>query len=166
MRVDATLAEVLAKYGTRVKLVWRSFPLPFHAHAQEAAEAAAEAQAQKGNVGFWAMHDKLFAHQQDHDHDGSGLARAALDTYAHEIGLDVAAFDRALDAHVHRAEVLEDSAAAEAAGVNGAPAFFVGGYFVSGAQPLRTFERLVDTVLASGPAKALEKPRGVGLGAK
>ena len=142
-----------AKYGSRVKLVWRNLPLPFHKHAALAAEAAAEAQHQKGDVGFWAMHDKLFAHQADHDGDGSGLERPALDAYARELGLDVVAFDRALDAHVHKAEIEEDTRAAEAAQINGTPAFVVGGYLVTGAQPFARFQRLIEHVLASGPGR-------------
>jgi len=152
-RAEPALAEVAAKYGSRVKLVWRNLPLPFHKHAALAAEAAAEAQHQKGDVGFWAMHDKLFAHQADHDGDGSGLERPALDAYARELGLDVVAFDRALDAHVHKAEIEEDTRAAEAAQINGTPAFVVGGYLVTGAQPFARFQRLIEHVLASGPGR-------------
>jgi protein-disulfide isomerase len=152
-RADKTLSEVVAKYGARVKVVWRNYPLPFHRHATLAAEAAAEAQRQKGNAGFWAMHDRLFAHQGDHDGDGSGIDRPALDRYAGELGLDLAVFDQELDKHSHKAELDADMRAADDAHVEGTPAFSVGGYFISGAQPLRVFSRLVEHVLANGPAR-------------
>jgi len=150
-RAEPTLAEVTKAYGGKVKIVWRNLPLPFHKHAQLAAEAAAEAQHQKGNAGFWAMHDKLYAHQGDHD--GSGLERPALDVYAREVGLDVAAFDKALDEHTHQAEVQADKDAAGAAQISGTPAFIVGGYLIPGAQPMNKFRRIIDKVIASGPAK-------------
>jgi protein-disulfide isomerase len=149
-RADETLHKVEKTYGPKVKIVWRNLPLPFHKHAALAAEAAAEAQHQKGNAGFWAMHDKLFAHQSD-----DGLERAALDAYAKEMGLDVAAFDRALDGSTHAADIASDSAAADAAQISGTPAFVVGGYLISGAQPYEKFRRIIEQVLADGPAPAL-----------
>jgi protein-disulfide isomerase len=52
-----TIEAVLAKYGDKVSLEYRSFPLSFHADAQKAAEAALCA----GEQGkFWEMHDKMF----------------------------------------------------------------------------------------------------------
>ncbi len=155
-RAEGTLTQIAKRYGARVRFVWRNLPL--HTHSEEAAEAALEAQHQKGSLGFWAMHDKLFAHQADHDGDGSGLARQALDGYAREIGLDVAAFDRALDGHAHRAEIKEDMDAAEVAQISGTPSFVVGGYLVAGAQPFGSFRRVIDQVIAAGPAVAVEPP--------
>jgi protein-disulfide isomerase len=149
-RADETLQKVFAAYPGKVKLVWRNYPLPFHAHATLAAEAAAEAQRQKGDTGFWAMHDKLYAHQGD----DAGLDRAALEGYAKDLGLNVAAFKSALDGHTHMAEIDEDKRAADAAGIQGTPAFIIGGYSLSGAQPYPKFKRLIERVLADGPAKA------------
>lgn len=52
-----TIEALLAKYGDKMSLEYRSFPLPFHADAQKAAEAALCA----GEQGkFWEMHDKVF----------------------------------------------------------------------------------------------------------
>jgi len=149
-RAEETLRTVTKTYGPSVKIVWRN--LPFHTHSDAAAEAAAEAQHQKGNAGFWAMHDKLLEHQGDHDGDGSGLARAALDGYARDLGLDVTAFDKALDARAHAEDIDADSRAADAARIQGTPAFVIGGYYLAGAQPFERFRRVIDHVLAHGPA--------------
>lgn len=52
-----TIEALLTKYGNNISLEYRSFPLPFHADAQKAAEAALCA----GEQGkFWEMHDKMF----------------------------------------------------------------------------------------------------------
>jgi len=52
-----TIEALLAKYGNKISLEYRSYPLPFHADAQKAAEAALCA----GEQGkFWEMHDKMF----------------------------------------------------------------------------------------------------------
>ena len=49
------------KYGDRLRVVFRSFPLAQHPHAQAAAEAA-EFAADHGK--FWEMHDTLYEHQR------------------------------------------------------------------------------------------------------
>jgi len=52
-----TIEALLAKYGNDISLEYRSYPLPFHADAQKAAEAVLCA----GDQGkFWEMHDKMF----------------------------------------------------------------------------------------------------------
>lgn len=56
-RVFPTIEALLTKYGDKISLEYRSFPLPFHADAQKAAEATLCA----GEQGrFWEMHDRIF----------------------------------------------------------------------------------------------------------
>lgn len=56
-RAFPTIEALLVKYGDKISLEYRSFPLPMHADAQKAAEAALCA----GEQGkFWEMHDKMF----------------------------------------------------------------------------------------------------------
>jgi protein-disulfide isomerase len=140
-RVEPTIDEIMAAYGDRVKLVWRNLPLPMHPDAPLAAEAAAEAQKQKGNAGFWAMHKKLFENQR-------ALGRENLEKFAGEIGLDLAKFKAALDSHVHKASVDADAKAAGDAQIGGTPAFVINGYFVSGAQPAAKFKKVIEKALA------------------
>jgi len=154
VRGEEAMKEVAKRYGGKVKFIWRNYPLPFHAHAPLAAEAAAEAQHQKGNTAFWAMHDKLFARHAKKDGDGTGLDRVALEMYAREIGLDMPAFGKALDGLSHRAEIDEDVRAADDAKISGTPAFIVNGVLVEGAQPFDKFKRIIDKALGSQPAKA------------
>ena len=148
-RAEEPIRQVMAQYGADVKLVWRDLPLGMHANAELAAEAASEARRQKGNQGFWALHDRLLANQAT----PGGLERAALETYARQIGLDVAAFNDALDRRVHAAEVTMDAKAARAVDIDGTPAFVVGGYLLEGAQPFTKFKRIIERVLKEGPGK-------------
>src|SRR2546423_1876560 len=60
-RVTPTVDELFKAYPGRLRLYFRHFPLPFHADAPLASEAALAADAQGK---FWQMHDKLFADQQ------------------------------------------------------------------------------------------------------
>ena len=56
-RVEPTLKAIRDKYGDKVRIVWKNEPLPFHNRAEPCAEAAMEVRAEKGDKGFWAMHD-------------------------------------------------------------------------------------------------------------
>lgn len=109
--------ELRQRFGDELRYVFRHLPLPdVHPHAELAARAAEAASAQ-GN--FWAMHDLLFAHQDQ-------LQLEDLVGYAADIGLDVEQFLRDIDDEEVYARVRADVASAEASGARGTPTFFVG----------------------------------------
>jgi protein-disulfide isomerase len=140
-RVNPTLTELDAAYPGKLRFVWRNKPLPMHANAPLAAEAAMEAFAQKGSAGFWKMHDLMFANLGEQP---DALERPSLERYAAAVGLDAGKFAAALDGHTHKAFVDAESKMADDAGITGTPGFVINGYFVSGAQPLSKFKKLVD----------------------
>lgn len=147
-RVGPVLDELEKQFPGQLRIVWRHFPLPFHADAPLAAEAAEAAFAQKGDAGFWRFHDRLFLDQDK----PSGLERSNLETIAKDLGLDLTLFDRALNERTYRAVVERDSEAAKTAEINGTPSAVVGNYFVSGAQPLSQFRRRVMQALVDAKA--------------
>lgn len=140
-RVEPTVTEIIKNYGDKVKIVWRDKPLPMHADAPLASEAAREALKQKGPDGFWKFHEKLFAHQKE-------LKRENLEKYAEENGLDMTKFKAALDARTHKAVIDAESKVADDAGISGTPAFVINGYFINGAQPYPKFKKLIERALA------------------
>lgn len=148
-RVLPTVAQVEKQYAGRVRIVWRNLPLSFHSAARPAAMAAMEAHAQKGDAGFWKMHELLYANQQN-------LDRASLEGYARKAGLDLGKFRAALDQNAHESTIKADEAAARAAGVDGTPAFVINGYHVSGAQPFGKLKKVIDRALED--AKLGRKP--------
>ena len=110
-------------FGDELAFVFREFPLTqAHRYALGAA-AAAEAADRQGR--FWAMHDRLFEHQQE-------LAPEDLRDHANALGLDVAQFatDFTSDAVAQRIE--SDLRSGTASGVPGTPAFFVNGVLHEG----------------------------------
>ncbi len=150
-RVEPIIDELLKAYPGKVKVVWRNLPLPMHPDAPLAAEAGREAYVQKGNDGFSKMRELLFKGQKEPD----GLKRNALEGYAAIVGLDLKKFNKALDEGTHKANVEADKKAANDAGVSGTPGFTVGPYFLSGAQPLAKFKKLVERVLVEPVAPVL-----------
>jgi protein-disulfide isomerase len=143
-RVNPTLKALDEAYPGKLRFVWRNKPLPMHANAPLAAEAAMEAFAQKGSAGFWKMHDQMFESLGDQP---DALERPSLERYAAAIGLDPAKFAAALDGHKHKAFVDADSRVADDAGISGTPSFVINGYYLSGAQPLAKFKKAVERAL-------------------
>jgi protein-disulfide isomerase len=150
-RVNPTLNQLLASHGQDVALVFRHNPLPFHPHAQQAAQAAEAARAQGK---FWEMHDTLFANQRQ-------LARPDLDGYARRLGLDMTTFAAAMDGNRDKERIDRDVADAARFGAQGTPSFFINGRPLTGAQPLETFQAAVDEAIKRADAAlAAGVPRG------
>ncbi len=136
-RAIKTVDEVVAAYPDKVRLVFRHFPLNFHAEAQKASEASLCAHEQGK---FWEYHDKLFANQDK-------LQVPALKGYAKELGLDAGKFDQCLDSNSKAEQVKADMEAGSKVGVSGTPAFFINGIMISGAQPAEEFKKIIDAEL-------------------
>ncbi len=136
-RVGPTLTKVLEDYPKEVRVVYKHYPLSFHQQALPAAKASAAA----GKQGkFWEMHDLIFQNQRN-------LTPAAFKSYAEQLGLDVARFEKDFASAAIAAEVEADVTLARSLGVTGTPGLFVNGRFMSGAQPYSAFKAKIDAEL-------------------
>ncbi len=140
-KVQTELDRVRTEYGDRVRIVWKDQPLPFHPRAAPAAQLARAARAQKGDAGFFAMHDRLFDAQSD-------LDDAVLTRLAREAGLDVAKAMAAVNAKSFAKIIDADANLADSFHANGTPHFFVNGRRFVGAQPFEKWKALIDTEMA------------------
>lgn len=138
-RATGVVAELRGRFGDELRYVFRHLPLPeVHPHAELAAEATEAAAAQGA---FWAMHDRLFAHQDR-------LDAADLIEHAAALGLDLERFTRELGEGAHGRRVRDDVVGAEASGVHGTPTFFVNGVRHEGPA---TTDALAVALLAGDP---------------
>ncbi len=103
-----------------VKIVFKHFPLGFHKQAQAAAQAAIAAHNQGK---FWQYHDKLYENHKT-------LNPQSYETFATELGLDLAAFNRDRKAPQTRQQMVADMQIGKKAGVSGTPAIFINGHRV------------------------------------
>ncbi len=142
-RAKGTLDELQKIYKDDLEIVFRNFPLPFHANAMPAAIAAKAAEEQGK---FWPMYDKLFANQQ-------ALSPADFEKYASAIGLDMAKFKAAIADPKTKAMVEADAKMGTNFGVGGTPSFFINGHPFSGAYPLESFKKAIDEEIKKVDAK-------------
>jgi len=138
-RMVEPLRELQARYPREVRLVYRHYPLvEAHPNARLAAEAA-ECAGEQGR--FWEAHDALFATRER-------LQPAAIRQIGGKLELGARQFEQCLDSGRHARRVLDDLAAAEAAGVAGTPAFFINGRFINGAVSVDALAAVVADELA------------------
>ena len=125
-------------YGNKVRMVFKDFPLPNHAEAFKASEAA-HCAGEQGK--FWEMHDAMFANQR-------ALQVPALKQAARALGIDGAKFDECLDSGKHAANVRADYELGQKMGVNSTPTIYINGRPLVGAQPFEQFKLIIDEELA------------------
>jgi protein-disulfide isomerase len=135
------LKKVKQKYGNKVKISFKQFPLPFHNHAEQAAVASLCANEQSSDL-FWKMHYEMFANQE------TALDPEGLKKTAKKIGAKMDVFEKCLSENRYLGQVKADMEEGKKVGVKSTPTFFVNGQLVSGAQPMEVFAEIIDEELA------------------
>jgi protein-disulfide isomerase len=171
-KVRPTLAELKKKYGKDLRVVYKQFVV----HPQVATSPALAVCAAHRQGKFLQMDEavweKVFkARKFDKDKCWTGADGAAkgaaeagaaapggcenLEAIAKEVGLDVGKF-KADMAGACMAQIQKEQKEMQVVGVGATPGFFINGRFLSGAQPLESFQALIDDELK----KAKERVAG------
>ncbi|MCG3111738.1 MAG: thioredoxin domain-containing protein [Candidatus Manganitrophus sp. SB1] len=138
------LKELNSEFDDRLRIVYRHYPLGFHAHAELAAQAA-EAAGKQGK--FWQMHDLIFRQQKDWS-EKVGSARALFIGYARDLGLDMARFEADLDSKEVRQAVDADRRSGDRLGVDSTPTFFLNGVKIQNPRGYDPFKNLIEKAMA------------------
>jgi protein-disulfide isomerase len=136
-RAQETVDVMLERYGSKVRLVHRDYPLDMHPHARPAA-AAAHCAGDQGR--FWEYRRSLLMQAGD-------LGDADLHSRAASLKLDTATFQACLASQRHDDEVQKSLVEGQALGVNGTPTFFINGRFVTGAPSVEAFADVIEDEL-------------------
>jgi protein-disulfide isomerase len=137
-RAEDTIAQILSRYGDRVRVIWRDYPVDnLHPQARKAHEAARCAADQEK---FWPYQRALFA--------GPPKQPDQLPAVAQATGLDMASFNECVVSGKHQAAVQKDVDEGKRLELTGTPTFFINGRVLTGAQPLEAFVRVIDDELA------------------
>ncbi len=127
-----TVKQVVKKFGDKVVVAFRNFPLtginPYSMEAAIASECAAE----QGK--FWEMHDKLYADNAEKTFNADQFKKDAVD-----IGLEGERFNKCLDEEKYKDKIEAQMSEGENAGILGAPQSYVNGQPLPGAYPFENF---------------------------
>ena len=114
----APIVKQLQKhFGTKLRFVYRNFPLEQHEYAEAAAETA-EFAATEGK--FWEMHDALYENQTEFEDE-------LFPELAKKLGLKWKELDRALSEGTFAGRVEKDLESGDESGVRGTPTFYIDG---------------------------------------
>jgi protein-disulfide isomerase len=144
-----TIQKLLETYRDKIRLVYRHFPLSFHANAQKEAEASECIAELGGNDAFWKYVDAIFERTTS---NGTGFALEKLGSLAAELGVNQEQFQSCLDSGKYEQLVKDQIADGTAAGVSGTPSTFVidskgNSQILVGAQPIEAFKIEIDKTL-------------------
>src|SRR5215510_8951615 len=112
--------ELLKEYDSRLRVVFRNFPLPGHEHARDAA-LAAEAAGFQGK--FWEMHDTLYKEQSSWSKAPN--TRELFESYAGTLGLSIEQFKKDMDSDKAKERIDSDHALADSLGIKVTPTLFI-----------------------------------------
>ena len=104
-------------FGDRLCFAFRHYPLPQHAMAEPAAEAAEAAAAHDK---FWEMHDALYENQAD-------LSTDLIASLAGDLQLNETAMEKAMEQHKFGKHIEADISSGDQSGVEGTPTFYING---------------------------------------
>lgn len=152
-RGNETLEKMRKRYGDKVRVVFKHFPLSFHGHAFLAARAALAAEAEGK---FWEFHDRLYALKSDFDD-------AKLLAIARELGLNQKKFKERLYSAEFDAKIIADQELGATLGIRGTPAYFVNGRALDGAVPDIEFRLAIQEALERAEALLREGAPAAGL---
>ncbi|NGO74979.1 DsbA family protein [Streptomyces sp. YC504] len=128
------------RYGDRLELRLRHFPLDKHKHAYAAAQAAEEALDQGQG---WPFVEAVLARVAEFDSAGE---QVLLDV-ARELGLDAEELDTALIDGRHTLIVDADQAEGKAIGVTGTPTYVIDGERLDGGQSQEGLRERIETIV-------------------
>jgi protein-disulfide isomerase len=140
-----TVQQIMQEYGDQVRVVYRHYPLPFHAQAMPTAEASECAAEQLGADAFWQYHDAIFSSSSE------VTASTALDI-AEQVGANRQSVQECMDSDKFVQKINDQMAGGSAAGVNGTPGTVIvtddGQYdIISGALPYEQVKQLLEQYL-------------------
>lgn len=141
---------LLRRYGERIRFYFKHLPLTkLHPWAESAARAT-ECAARQDPDAFWSMYNSFFRGQKETSIEN---VEAKAEEYASAANLDVEKFLTCLRGRETAEQVQADVAEAAAVGVSSTPTFIINGQKVVGAQPIESFQEIIEQEVAKAPSE-------------
>lgn len=138
-----TVLQLKKEYANQVNFVFRHFPLPNHANARIAAQAAEAAGDQNK---FWEMYQTLYRQQKNWQ--GLSDPSSLFSKYAKGLELDSNKFDGVIKNKTHEDKILLDLGDGKSLNVASTPTFFINGKKYIGSIPYSQFKGIIDQILS------------------
>ncbi len=153
--VHTTMKNVQAAYGSRIKFIYRHFPLTqMHKNAYDAS-VAAESAREQGK--FWDMQNQLFSNQKTWENSAS--ARDIFEGYAQNIGLDVEKFKTDMLGMATKSRVDADIQRGRALNISSTPTIYINGVSIPFAQMnIDAIKQIIDAELQKSPNQTQAVP--------
>jgi len=132
-----TMKQILEKYPSSVRLVFKHNPMNYNEFARVTA-IAAEAANSQGK--FWEFYEKAISNQFH-------LTEANFQLWAKELKLDLEKFNQDRKSAKTIGRVERDREYARTSGISASPIYFINGVRVLGAVPLGDFVEIIDALL-------------------
>jgi protein-disulfide isomerase len=116
-RLQPVLRQIVEEFHNDVRVYFKHYPLPQHANARLAAEAAVAAHKQGK---FWPFQDKVWDKQDE-------LTPAEIEKIAKASGLDMAKFRQDMESPAVKDRVQKDRAEGQALGLQATPTVYING---------------------------------------
>ena len=138
--------EVVSTYGSRIKFIFRNFPLAIPAH-DKAYNAAVAAEAAGLQSKYWDMQNLLFTNQQSWSANPD--YNKIWEGYADKIGLDVEQFKNDIAGLKAKGRVNADLERGRALNISSTPTIFVNGVAIPFEQMnVESMRQIIDAELA------------------
>lgn len=144
-QVQPQIEKLETEFKGKLAFAYKDLPLPMHAHAQKAAEAASCAGVQNK---YWEYHDVLVKSKD--------LDVSQLKVTASKVGLNTSAFDSCLDTGERAVAVKASVDEAMKMGLQSTPSFFLNGRYFSGNMPYEQLRQMVDEELTRASSQTPE----------
>lgn len=138
-RVRGTMKQLAQDYGDDLKIVYKNYVVHPQVATTPALAACAAGKQGKHSEMMELIWEKGFK-------AGRKLGADNMTTLAKEAKLDMKAYEKDMEGAC-KSELADDRKMLSAVGVSGTPAFFVNGRFLSGAQPIDRFKKVIDEEL-------------------
>jgi protein-disulfide isomerase len=138
------LEQLLEKYPTELRVVFKNFPIRSHKYAFTSAMAALAA-GQQGK--FWEFHDELFKNY-------NRLNDQKIQEIVKQLNLDQTKFNEDTKSPVEAARVRQDYEEGIRLGVRGTPTVFINGKQFRKKRSMKNMEAVIDEELEARKAKA------------
>ena len=136
--------EVFTEHKDVMSFTYRHFPLPQHKNALSASYASEAA----GNQGkFWEMGDMLFRNQSEWSE--STTAVAIFESYAQELGLDMAKYKVDVKSDATKARVEKNKKSGEMSAIDHTPTFFLNGKVIKNPESKEELNTLIENAIAN-----------------